>query len=200
MIMTQPYHKYVFDAGRREFVGKFEEMYRGEAIEGYDSWFQESLTSLPRQLSLAMLGRYNFNRVLDIGCGKGAFTHLLKKSNNHVLGVDISETAISKAKTKYPDIDFRVMSASRLSSLAGEPFDLVVATEILSYLGDWRAVIHTISTMTRYFYLTLYLPTNPIGFVKSFDELTAEVSKHFVVETELILNRDDILLFSRTKV
>lgn len=198
--MTQPYHRFVFDSDRREFVGKFEDMYQCEDAEGYDSWFQENMTNLPKQLSLAILEGYNFDRVLDIGCGKGAFTHLLKKANNYVLGIDISETAISKARTKYPKVEFRSMDASQLSSLAGERFDLVVAKEVLSYLSDWRAVAQTISTMTRCFYLTLYLPPNPIGFVKSFDELIAEVSKSFVVETELTLNRETILLFLRTKL
>jgi len=36
----------------------------------------------------------NFDSLLDIGCDKGVFTHLLKKRNNTVLGTDISETAI----------------------------------------------------------------------------------------------------------
>ena len=195
----QPYHNYVFDVEKRKFVGKFEEMYQGESIEGYDSWFQEDLTKLDKQLSMTILGMCNFDRILDIGCGKGSFTSLLKKTNNYVMGIDISETAITKAKAKYPAIDFRKFDASQLSHLVGKQFDLVVAMEILSYLKDWRDVVRTIAKITKYFYLTLYLPEDPIGFVKSFDELIAEISKYFEIEIELLLDKEKILLFTRVK-
>lgn len=195
----QPYHKYVFDIEKRKFVGKFEEMYQGESIEGYDSWFQEDLTKLDKQLSITMLGKYNFDRILDIGCGKGSFTSLLKKANNYVMGIDISETAIAKAKAKYPAIDFRKFDVSQLSDLVGEHFDLIVAMEILSYLKDWRDVVRAISKITKYFYLTLYIPDNPIGFVESFNELIAEISKYFEIEIELLLDREKILLLTRVK-
>ena len=142
---------------------------------------------------------FNFDRILDIGCGKGAFTHMLKKSNNYVMGTDISKAAIDKANAKYPDIDFRQMPTDDLSSLADESFDLVVSAEILSYLKNWREVLQTVSTFTRYLFLTLYIPENPIGFVESFDELTGEVSKHFVVERELMLDREKIFLLSRSR-
>ena len=197
--MERPYHKYVFNAPEREFVGKFEEMYQQEEVEGYDSWFQENLNTISRGISLAMLGMFNFDRILDIGCGKVAFTHMLKKSNNYVMGTDISKAAIDKANAKYPDIDFRQMPTDDLSSLADESFDLVVSAEILSYLKNWREVLQTVSTFTRYLFLTLYIPENPIGFVESFDELTGEVSKHFVVERELMLDREKIFLLSRSR-
>jgi hypothetical protein len=66
----QPYHKYVFDTDNREFVGQFEEMYQSEDRENYDSWFQEDLTHIGKQISVTILNRYNFKSILDIGCGK----------------------------------------------------------------------------------------------------------------------------------
>ncbi len=197
--MSQPYHKYVFDTSKREFVGEFEEMYRNEGVEGYDSWFQEDLRSLDKQLSLAILGRFNFQRILDLGCGKGTFTHLLKKANNEVIGIDISDTAIARARVKYPDIEFRVAALNQLASLSNKAFDLVVAMEVLSYLSDWREVLRTVSQMTRYLYIALYVPPEPIGFVKSSEELTSEVAKRFHLETKLQLNENQVMLLSRTR-
>ncbi len=104
---TQPYHKYVFNIKERKFVGDFEKMYANEDNKNYDSWFQEDMSHLGRQFSLLLINRYNFNSILDIGCGKGSFTSLLKKNNNIVTGIDISETAIKKAKAKYPRVEFR---------------------------------------------------------------------------------------------
>lgn len=52
--MKQPYHKYVFDEENRAFIGKFEEMYRQEDVEGFDSWRQEDMATLNVQLSMAV--------------------------------------------------------------------------------------------------------------------------------------------------
>ncbi len=103
------YHKFVFDIGKRQFCGQFEEMYRAEEQGGYDSWFQEDMRSLVKQLSLVVLGKYNFSTIIDLGCGKGTFTHYLKRLNNRVVAIDLSETPIQKAQARYPDIDFRIM-------------------------------------------------------------------------------------------
>src|SRR3989344_1776687 len=165
--LAKPYHKYVFDTKRRKFIGDFEEMYKNEIIEGYDSWQEDDLTNIAKQIPLIILTKYNFKNILDIGCGKGTFTSMLKKNNNSVTGIDISQTAISRAKAKYPDIKFQVMKAIDLEKLKGDKFDLVVAMEVLSYLKEWINLIKIISVMADYFLITLYLPPNPIGFVKS---------------------------------
>ena len=103
--MKKDYHKHVFD--NNKFVGNFEEMYQNEKTD-YDSWFQSDLRDYGYQLSLTILNQYNFNKILDIGCGKGLFTSLLKKKNNTVEGIDISSTAIKKAQASSKDINFSV--------------------------------------------------------------------------------------------
>lgn len=193
------YHKYVFDAKKRAFVGKFEEMYYREDRDNYDSWFQEDLSGLKYIMSMAVLGQYNFDSVLDIGCGKGAFTHLLKKKNNVVLGIDISQTAVRKARAKYPRIDFRALKAEDVLSLR-KKYDLVVAMEIFSYLKTWPAVIEKISRMTEYAFISLYLPPDPIGFVKSFGDLSGAVEKHFTVITKIFDETgSDMLILAKSK-
>ena len=73
------YHKYVFDTDKRKFKGNFEEMYQNEEREKFDSWHISNLTILARRVHLEIVNSYNFQTILDFGCGKGAFTHLLKK-------------------------------------------------------------------------------------------------------------------------
>jgi len=189
-----PYHKYVFDENKREFVGKFEEMYQGEDKEGYDSWYQQNLNHLPTQVSLTLLNQYNFSKILDIGCGKGAVTHLLKRTNNKVRGIDISKTAIEKAKARYKDIDFKVLSVNELIETQQEQYDLVVMIESLSYMENWREVIKYTSSITRYIFIRLYLPNNPIGFVKSFKSLKDEIVKYFDIEVENLLNNEALFI------
>jgi len=59
--------------------------------------------------SVQFLRRMKVKRVVEFGCGLGYFSNMLNKlSGAEVIGVDISETAIKKAKQSYPHIDFRV--------------------------------------------------------------------------------------------
>ena len=96
------YHKYVFEDGKQVF--RFDEMYAAEDAEGFDAWRQHDLRPLRLRLVREVLSDWNFDRVLDIGCGKGMQTQFLKRQNNYVLGVDISSAAVRKAKMSFPDM------------------------------------------------------------------------------------------------
>ena len=195
------YHRFVFDTARKKFIGKFEEMYKTEDIEGYDSWHSFNLNTLPKKIHYSLLSSYNFGRILDFDCGKGSFTHLLKKSNNYVLGLDISETAIAKAKQYFGNIqDFRVIKNNDFKSVIGEnKFDLTITLEALSYVKNWPKVIKDISEFSSYLYIALYIPPKPIGFVKSFRDLTKVSSRYFHILEKLIYNDESIFLFLENK-
>lgn len=199
MKKMKPYHKYVFDEKERVFLGRFEEMYSQEEVENYDSWYQDTLTELDKKITLTILDQYNFNSVLDIGCGKGAFTHLLKKKNNSVLGVDISKTAIQRAKNNYPQIEFKVLHVNRSLKLK-KKFDLVLIMETLSYIKDWRELLSSISKITKYLYISLFIPEEPIGYVKSMGDLSKVVQDHYSIVHKII---DEIgkriFLFAQSK-
>ena len=170
------YHKYVFDTEKREFVGQFEDMYLSETKEGFDSWHQEDLRNVSKKIAFSLLENYKFETVLDIGCGKGSWTHLLKKNNNRVIAIDISQTALGIAQSRYPDIKFQQadLTNTSLSNVVFEKIDLTVSLETLSYLSNWKDVLSDLSAITRYCLLVLFIPDNPIGFVKSEDDLCKE--------------------------
>jgi len=196
------YHRYVFDDEARTFVGRFEEMYRGEQEQGFDSWHQEDARNLTRRLCLTLLDETNFAGILDVGCGKGAFTHRLKKRNNRVVGIDISPTALETAKGRFDDVEFvqadLVRDLDALNRLGN--FDLVVCLETLSYLENWRDVIERFSQIAGHCLIALYLPENPIGFVKTAGDLAAEFARHFVtVEDIRLLTRNQIVLYGTAR-
>jgi 2-polyprenyl-3-methyl-5-hydroxy-6-metoxy-1,4-benzoquinol methylase len=115
-------------------------MCAAEGQEGFDSWRQEDQRILKNKICLAILNRYNFNNVLDVGCGKGTFTQLLKKENNRVTSIDVSETAIRKAAIRFPDIDFECIDLTK-PDLISLPFyrkhyDLILFMEVLPYLPN----------------------------------------------------------------
>ncbi|MBT6049895.1 MAG: class I SAM-dependent methyltransferase, partial [Candidatus Scalindua sp.] len=103
------YHKYIFDTDKREFVGSFENMYQHETKVNFDSWHQEDSRQLNRKIALAILEEWNFQTIIDVGAGKGTLTHLLKKRNNQVVGLDVSSTAVEMAKARFQDIEFDVV-------------------------------------------------------------------------------------------
>ena len=188
-----PYHKFVFNIEKRQHIGQYEQMYQAENSEGFDSWFERDLTHLRKTISLTILSAYNFSRILDVGCGKGSFTHLLKRYNNRVVGIDISETAVQKGRESFPAIDFRCINAHELPSL-GETFDLVVVMGTFAYVDGWPKVVETIAAVTRWFYVAEYIPANTIGYVKSADQLITEVEKNFVLRTKVLLNDEHCML------
>lgn len=201
------YHKYVFDIKNKRFVGKFEEMYKNEPKEGYDSWGQDGCDrDLLKKVSLTLTQDYNFGVIVDMGCGKGNFTRLLKKRNNRVVGIDISKTALKLARQRYSDVDFIHLDINRTQDLdsffakVGGVVDLVVASEVLSYVEKWKTVFDIIAKHTRYILVTLFIPDNPIGFVKSEEELVREIEKRFeLIEWITFRNRNAAIILGRRK-
>lgn len=193
----KPYHRFIFDAGNRRFLGRFEEMYRAEDTEHFSSWNQDDLTHPTKRLALAILEPYNFRKVVDCGCGKGAFTHLLKRPGGDVLGLDVSETAVSKASVSYPSVRFRVHDFVKEPWLPEEA-ELAVAIELLSYLPTWRELLKSIGGKVTYFLSSLYLPPNPIGFVKSHGELLDEVSRYFELERKILIDDRTLLIMAKS--
>ncbi len=116
-----------------------------------------------------------------------------------MLGVDLSETAIAKARTAHPELEFEVMRVEDLGDLHPRRFDLVVAMEVLSYVEDWRGALDVFSRLGDRLLVTLYLPPDPIGFVKTFDELLEEVGRRYEIETEVLVDREQIVLVGRAR-
>lgn len=204
------YHKYVFNVEERTFIGDFEGMYAHEAVENFDSWHQDDSRQLQCKICLEILNQYNFNTIVDIGCGKGALTHILKKKNNMCFGIDISQTAINIAKERFSDIDFMVCDVNKIGSLSdlileghlcggGKP-DLVFSSEAFSYFSNYKKLLKEISEISEYFMISLYLPNDPIGFVKSESELLDNIRYYFEIIEHVSLGvQKSVVVFARSK-
>jgi cyclopropane fatty-acyl-phospholipid synthase-like methyltransferase len=202
------YHEYIFNTGKREFIGAFEEMYQKEQSDNFDSWHQEDSRQLNRKIALSILEVYNFHSIVDIGSGKGALTHLLKKRNNQVVGLDISHTAVEQAKARFPDIQFNSIDVN--NSIGFRDFlegfsksggvDLIFTSECLSYLSNWKEFIQVASKGARFLMISLFIPEDPIGFVKDAEELESEISKHYeVLESVHLTKSRFIVIFGKSR-
>jgi SAM-dependent methyltransferase len=81
--------------------------------------------------------------VLDVGCGSGVHGAELKRLHGHrVVGVDLSETSIAKAKTRLAEAYVAdVTKPERYPFVGIKKFDLIVFSDILEHLYDPAAVL-----------------------------------------------------------
>ena len=83
-------------------------------------------------------------RILDVGCGYGSLGEAMAKKNNVVFGIDISATAIKKAKARLYfacacDI---VKPKTYPIEIRQQKFDLVVLADILEHIYDPGNVLY----------------------------------------------------------
>jgi SAM-dependent methyltransferase len=77
-------------------------------------------------------------RALEIGCGAGAFTRLLASIADRVVAFDIAPTAIARARAMGAGlgaVDLRVANIMEYDPRAEGPWDLVVMSETIYFLG-----------------------------------------------------------------
>ena len=81
-------------------------------------------------------------KILDMGCGTGAFSAKLTNFNFEIHGVDISPESIKLARNLYPDINFSVGDIENLSSFDNESFDLITMSGVLHHFDNFENVIY----------------------------------------------------------
>lgn len=65
-------------------------------------------------------------KVLELNCGTGEDAHYISKKGHYITATDISSGMLETAKTKHPNIDFRRLDITKLSSETFEhSFDLI---------------------------------------------------------------------------
>ncbi len=81
-----------------------------------------------------------YARVLDLGCGTGLAGAALHDIADHLTGVDLSEKMIEMAHERELYADLFVGEAVRFLERADGVWDLIVATDVLPYLGGVEAL------------------------------------------------------------
>ena len=121
-------------------------------------------------------------RVLDIACGKGYGSWLLKEwGASSVLGLDTSEEAIVAARREFSrdGVDFRVANAGdAVSALPTASFDLIACFDTIEHVmspsvswrvcAPWLRLTHGFSSVVRMIMLrtnqTMQLPFAQVHF------------------------------------
>ena len=123
---------------QEEISRRAREFFDGLWAKG-DPWAIETaeLTRREHARLIELLEGRRYGRVLEIGCGAGAFTRRLAAISDKVLALDISSAAIERANALNADpaIEFRVANVMEFNPRTEGPWDLVVMNEMIYLLG-----------------------------------------------------------------
>jgi GT2 family glycosyltransferase/glycosyltransferase involved in cell wall biosynthesis/SAM-dependent methyltransferase len=88
-------------------------------------------------------------RVLDLGSGEGFGAALLSEAAAEVVGLELDESAVEHATLNYESdrLRYEQGTALDLSRFAGEPFDVVVAFELIEHLKDHERLLSEIASV-----------------------------------------------------
>jgi ubiquinone/menaquinone biosynthesis C-methylase UbiE len=137
--------------------------------------------------------------ILEVGSSEGVFTELLLQKGKKVVGIDVSETALTRAKNrlqKYGDqVDLRKFNIVKDDGLQ-ETFDLVLASEVLYYLGNKNILLTLEEKFARflkergYLLLVHFYPSGKIihdvflerkRFERVWEEITYHPERDYII-------------------
>jgi ubiquinone/menaquinone biosynthesis C-methylase UbiE len=108
-------------------------------------YYEQLWRELPDQLDLPDLAlRRRFlaaevragDNALDLGCGTGEFTAQMAQAGARVVGVDVAEAALVRARARHPGVDFRLIPFDEPLPFPDNGFDLVWASEVIEHIAD----------------------------------------------------------------
>ena len=89
-------------------------------------------------------------RVLDLGCGGGHNGALLKRAGaREVVGVELDAGAAAQARKRLDAVVQGDLAHLDLAHLGDEPFDAILASDVLEHLADPEAVLARALTHLR---------------------------------------------------
>jgi len=126
--------------GSLVFKGNFEGLYQNDDMPWGQSGNDERLNmyyKVSRETIVEVVSkRYVKGTLLEVGCGLGFVCNMLHESlpGIRISGMDISKTAISKAKKLFPDIKFYEGDICDKNINIINSYDIVLMNEVLWYI------------------------------------------------------------------
>jgi SAM-dependent methyltransferase len=118
-----------------EIVADAQERFRGSRwIE--TRGIMESVTSAMAAHRYAELRAFDPGRdLLEVGCGTGEFLIAARSAGHAVIGLDLSQEAISYVRRRHPDLDVRC-NAMETARLPAASVDVIAAFHVLEHVAD----------------------------------------------------------------
>jgi SAM-dependent methyltransferase len=123
------------ESNHRKIQSFFEELWqRGDPWDLETSEFEQRRCA--RLLEILSARRYA--KALEIGCAAGVFTRLLAQVADRLVALDVSPTAIERAKATWTgpvSAEFQVANIIEYDARREGPWELVVMSDTVYYLG-----------------------------------------------------------------
>ncbi len=101
--------------------------------------FKKQRTQPARDLAMRVSDICSPHKIVDIGCGPGNSTTVLKEifTDAHIIGIDNSPNMIEKAKSEHPEIEFQLCDALQLTG----KYDLIFSNACLQWIPEHSSLI-----------------------------------------------------------
>ena len=124
--------------------------------------FEKERTQPAIDLVRRVEGR-NVSSVLDVGCGPGNSSVVIKKifPNADILGIDFSADMIERAKKDYVDITFEQWDADVFTEETSKKFDLIFSNACLQWLpNQFKTIINLYKLLNDNGIMAVQIPCN----------------------------------------
>jgi 2-polyprenyl-3-methyl-5-hydroxy-6-metoxy-1,4-benzoquinol methylase len=88
-------------------------------------------------------------RVLDVGCGEAQLTALIARAGFAVVGIDIAEEPLRRARELQGELDLRLVPVEGAWPLEDASFDVVWAGETIEHVTDTAAWLSELRRVLR---------------------------------------------------
>jgi 2-polyprenyl-3-methyl-5-hydroxy-6-metoxy-1,4-benzoquinol methylase len=88
-------------------------------------------------------------RVLDVGCGEAQLTAAIARAGFTVVGIDVAEEPLRRARKLHTEIDVRLVPVDRAWPLQDASFDVVWAGETIEHVTDTAAWLSELRRVLR---------------------------------------------------
>jgi ubiquinone/menaquinone biosynthesis C-methylase UbiE len=88
-------------------------------------------------------------QVLDLGCGQGDLTAVLAGIGAQVLGVEVAQAALDRARRRHPQLEFVPAPLDGPLPLDDAAFDVVWASEVIEHVADTATWLSEVRRVLR---------------------------------------------------
>ncbi len=132
------------------------------------------------------------DRVLDLGCGDGAFTAALAAAGTRPVGVDVAAEPLRRARARNPDLELVLADGEPTQHPAGShlqfpggSFDVVWAGELIEHVRDPAALLEEIRrVLSGTGRLVLSTPDHPLRLRLRLAVSRSAFERHFDPRTD----------------
>ena len=120
-------------------------------------WSAEQYSKFEKERTIPSLDLVNaietgeVRSILDVGCGPGNSTAVLKKRfpDARIVGVDSSDDMLAAAQKKHPDLAFRKLTVPEELGGIGQKFDIVFSNACLQWIVNHTELLRKLMSLVN---------------------------------------------------